>query len=74
MHLLNDSLQINHKFYKLAHLGNHQIKPMRLRKKAPDGMTRLNSDGNVTGWGGLGNQGWQLLVTKRDALGVAAGL
>jgi len=24
MHLLNDSLQINHKFYKLAHLGNQQ--------------------------------------------------
>lgn len=74
IHLLNHSPQINHKFYKLAHLGNYQIKPMRLRKKALESMTGLNSDSRVAEWGGLGDQGWQLLVTKREALGVAAEL
>lgn len=72
MCILNDSLQINHNLYKLAHLGNHQIQPVRLRTKAPAGTT--SSDGSVTEWGGLGDQGWQLLVTKRDTLGDAAGL
>lgn len=34
IHLLHYSLQINDKFYKLAHLRNDQIKPVRLRKGA----------------------------------------
>lgn len=69
MHLLNYSLQINHKFYKLAHLGNCQLKPTRLGKAAPAGTTGLRYR---TGW--TGRPGWQLLVTEREALGVAAEL
>lgn len=46
-------------------MGNYQIKPMRLRKAAPAGVRRLNSDGSVTEWGGLGYKGWHLPVTIR---------
>lgn len=76
MHLLNDSLQINHKLFKLASFptGNYQLRPTRPREAAPGGATRLSSSSGIMDRGGWGDQGWQLPATKSKVLGVAAQL
>lgn len=61
-------------FHKLAHLGNNQEKPARLREEALDGMARLSSHSSTIEQGGPRAQEWKLLVTKRDPPNVAAGL